>query len=405
MKKRQKDNKVEFICLMAVLMSITALSIDAVLPALDHIGKTLGVEDQNDNQLIIFALFLGLSVGQIFYGPLSDSFGRKKAICLGISIFILGSTVSLFAAGFSSMLIGRVCQGLGVSSCRVVTLAMIRDKLEGREMGRVMSLIMVLFIMVPAIAPSIGQLILFFAGWRAIFGLFFIVGTGSMLWFAWRQQETLAVEKRLIFSVPTIVAGVIETIKNPISRSYMIASGIIFGAFVGYLSSAQQILQIQYELGDAFSLYFGGLAVAIGLSSLATSRWVMRFGMATLSIFSLWVLAITSCIFCVYAQSVGGHPNLSVFMAYLTITFFCFGVLFGTFNTMAVQPLGHIAGVATSVISSTQTLLSIAVGGFIGQSYNGTVLPLVVGFLVCGCSSLAIVLYVRKCGRNSAEAC
>lgn len=381
---------------MAVLMSMAALAIDTVLPALDQIGAGLGVQDPNDNQLIIVTLFLGMAFGQMFYGPVSDSFGRKKAIYLGTSIFILGNMISLLSTTFTYMLLGRVCQGLGVASCRVVTLAMIRDKLEGREMGRVMSLIMVMFIMVPAIAPSIGQGILFLATWKAIFGFIVTIGTGSTLWFFFRQPETLPQEKRLAFSVSTISSGIIETLHHPITRSYMVASGIIFGAFVGYLSCAQQILQIQYKLGNAFSLYFGALAVAIGCSSFVTSKLVMRFGMERLSFTSLLMLSTTSFLFYVYAQSVHGHPNLYVFMGYLTVTFFCFGVLFGTFNTLAVQPMGHIAGVATSVISSVQTLLSIAVGGVIGQCYNGTVLPLVLGFLTCGLTSLSIMIYIQK---------
>ncbi len=400
-KKRMNKNtsqvgKTEFVCLMAVLMSMVALTIDTVLPALDKIGSSLGVQDPNNNQLIIFTLFLGLSLGQMLYGPVSDSFGRKKAIYLGISIFILGSMISLLSTTFTFMLIGRVSQGFGVASCRVVTLAMIRDKLEGREMGRVMSLIMVLFIMVPAIAPSIGQAILIVAQWRAIFGFILIICLFSTSWFFFRQPETLPEEKRLPFSVSTITAGIFETLKNPITRSYMVAAGIIFGAFVGYLSSAQQILQIQYKLGDAFSLYFGGLAVAIGFSSFVTSKLVMRFGMERLSFISLLMLSINSFIFYFYAQSVAGHPNLYVFMGYLIIAFFSFGVLFGSFNTLAIQPLGHIAGVANSVISSVQTLLSVVVGGVIGQFYDGTVLPLILGFLLCGLSSLTILIYIRK---------
>jgi MFS transporter, DHA1 family, multidrug resistance protein len=404
-KAKTQGSKAEFICLMAVLMSLVALTIDTVLPALGQIGDSLGVQDPNNNQLIIFTLFFGLSLGQMLYGPVSDSFGRKKAIYLGISIFILGSVMSLLATSFHFMLVGRVCQGFGVASCRVVTLAMIRDKLEGREMGRVMSLIMVLFIMVPAIAPSMGQAILFFAGWRAIFGMILLIGIFGSLWFLFRQPETLAIERRLPFSIATILAGVIETAKNPVTRCYMAAAGIIFGAFVGYLSSAQQILQIQYQLGDAFSLYFGGLAVAIGASSFVTSKLVMRLGMEKLSLIALLMLAIISFLFYLYCRTVSGQPNLYVLLVYLTITFFSFGMLFGTLNTLAVQPMGHIAGVATSVIASVQTLLSVVVGGVIGQCYDGTVMPLILGFALCGLSSLAIILYIRKCVADVSAPC
>jgi MFS transporter, DHA1 family, multidrug resistance protein len=394
--KKSQAGNVEFISLMAVLMSLVALAIDAVLPALTHIGESLGVESANSTQLIITVFFIGMSFGQMIYGPISDSFGRKKALYLGMCIFLIGSVVSLVSITFTSMLIGRACQGFGISSCRVISLAMIRDKFEGREMARIMSLIMVFFIMVPAVAPSLGQVILFYADWRAIFFLVVVVAVIGFFWLFFRQGETLAKEKRLPFLPTTIVAGIVETLKHPLSRSYMLAAGIIFGAFIGYLSSAPQILQIQYGLGEAFSLYFGGLAVAIGISSFFTSKLVMRFGMEKLSFFALILLSLTSLLFFVYACSVSGHPPLFIFMAYLTVAFFCFGVLFGGFNTLAVQPLGHIAGVATSVISSVQTMVSVAVGGLVGQCYNGTVLPLVLGFFLCGLTSLAIMILVRR---------
>jgi DHA1 family bicyclomycin/chloramphenicol resistance-like MFS transporter len=173
--KKSQAGNVEFISLMAVLMSLVALAIDAVLPALTHIGESLGVESANSTQLIITVFFIGMSFGQMIYGPISDSFGRKKALYLGMCIFLLGSVVSLVSITFTSMLIGRACQGFGISSCRVISLAMIRDKFEGREMARIMSLIMVFFIMVPAVAPSLGQVILFYADWRAIFFLVVVV--------------------------------------------------------------------------------------------------------------------------------------------------------------------------------------------------------------------------------------
>jgi MFS transporter, DHA1 family, multidrug resistance protein len=397
MKKTQSTiGNPEFISLAALLMSLVALSIDAVLPALGPIGDSLAVQNPNNNQLVISIFFLGMALGQLLYGPFSDSFGRKKAIYLGVSIFIFGSMVSSFSTNFTFMLLGRVGQGFGISSCRVVTLAMIRDKLSGREMARVMSLIMVVFIMVPAAAPSLGQVILIYTDWRAIFLLNVGIGLVAIVWLFLRLPETLPTKKRLAFSVATITAGIAETLRNPITHSYMVAAGIIFGAFVGYLSSAQQILQVEYQLGNAFSLYFGGLAIAIGLSSFFTSKLVMRFGMETLSFFALLLLSISSLLFYGYAQSVAGQPALALFMGYLTVAFFSFGVLFGGFNTLAIQPLGHIAGVATSVISSVQTLLSVAIGGLVGQCYNGTVLPLVFSFLLCGLSSLSIMIYVRK---------
>lgn len=393
---KPKAHRREFICLMASLMSLAALTTDAMLPALGQIGVSLEVTNPNDTQLVISTIFLGMAMGLMLYGPLSDSYGRKKSIYLGIFIFLIGSLISFFATNLTYMLIGRLLQGFGAASCRVVTLAMIRDKFEGKEMGKVMSLIMVFFVLVPALAPSVGQAILLFSNWRAIFGFIFFAGLTSLMWLHFRQPETLIKENRLKFSGAVIFAGVCETLKQPLSRIYMIAAGIIFGSFVGYLSSAQQILQIQYERGDSFSIYFGGLALAIGLSSFVNSRLVMTFRMDTLCLVSLAALSITSLLFFFYVQGLSGHPDLVVFMGYLAITFFSFGILFGNLNTLAVQPLGHIAGTATSVISSVQTLLSVVVGGVIGQSYDGTVQPLVLGFLMCGVSALVLIIYARN---------
>lgn len=394
--KMKKTGGREFVILMATLMSLVALSIDAMLPALAQMGTSLAVSNVNDTQFIISTVFLGMALGLMIYGPFSDSYGRKSAIYLGVSIFIAGSLVSLFATDLPVMLAGRILQGFGAASCRVITLAMIRDKFEGREMARVMSLIMIIFIMVPALAPSIGQGILLIADWRAIFALFIGVAIVGLLWLHFRQPETLPREKRLEFSLATIKAGSLETLANPVARGYMLASGLIFGAFVGYLGSAQQILQVQYQLGEMFSIYFGGLALAIGFASYANSKLVMKFGMERLCLVSLTLLSSTSLLFYFYAQNAGGHPDLVALMGYLLVTFFGFGILFGNFSSLAVQPLGHIAGVANSVIGSVQTFLAMGLGGLIGHLYDGTVLPLVLGFLILGSASLALTIYTSR---------
>lgn len=386
----------EFILLMAMLMSLVALTIDSILPALSQIGQSLNVTQANDTQLVLSSVFFGMAFGLMLYGPIADSFGRKRSLYLGIFIFIIGDLISWFANDFSWMLIGRIAQGFGAAACRVVTLAMIRDKFEGPLMGKVMSLIMMIFVIVPALAPTVGQGILFIASWRAIFAFVFFFALISLSWLHFRQEETLSEPSRRDFSFTAITSGIKETIGHPVTRLYMLASGIIFGAFVGYLSSSQQILQLQYQLGEQFSFYFGVLAITIGLSSFANSKLVMHFNMVNLCVGSLLLMSSISLIFFSYLHLSGSQPNLVVFMFYLASTFFCFGALFGNLSTLAVQPLGHIAGVATSVIASTQTLISVAVGASIGYFYNGTVIPLVIGFLSCALSALLFMLLARR---------
>ncbi|OUR69189.1 Bcr/CflA family drug resistance efflux transporter [Bermanella sp. 47_1433_sub80_T6] len=386
----------EFIALMAMIMSLMALAIDAMLPALGAIGSSLNVLDPNDNQLVISSIFLGMSMGLMLYGPISDSFGRKKSIYLGVSIFLVGDLISLFAQDFSLMILGRLLQGFGAAACRVVSIAMIRDKFSGKEMASVMSLIMMTFIMVPALAPSVGQLILLFAPWQGIFVLLFVFALCSMLWLHLRQSETLAPENRIPFSYNNVKSGVLETLKHPVSLPYTLAGGIMFGSFIGYLSSSQQILQIQYQTGELFALYFGALALALGLASFANSKLVMKFAMEKLCTVALSTLSLISILFFIYAQAQQGQPPLLAFMIYLGLTFFCFGILFGNFNTLAVHPLGHIAGVANSVISTVSTFISVLIGALIGQLYDGTVLPLILGFAGCGILTLVIVVRIPK---------
>lgn len=391
-----KETPWNFISLMAILMSFVALSIDAMLPALGQMATDLRVQNTNDIQLVISSIFLGMSLGLIFFGPFSDSYGRKPAIYIGMSIFSVGCLVSILSPTFELMIIGRVLQGLGGASCRVITLAMIRDQYEGTTMAKIMSLIMIIFIMVPALAPSVGQGILMVANWRAIFIFMLILAVGSVSWLALKQPETLAKEKRLPFSLHTITQGIIETYKNKISRSYTIASGLIFGSFIGYLSSSQQILQVQYKLGDLFSVVFGLLALSIGLASYANARWVEGHGMENLCKKALKTLVISALLFLPFSYYHNGHPPLYTLIPYLMLTFFCFGILFGNFNTLAIQPLGHIAGIANSVISSVQTLISVGLGTLIGRSYNNSVIPLNIGFLILGLFSLMIVVRISK---------
>lgn len=386
----------EFIALMALLMSLVALTIDSILPALSLLGQELQVANSNDTQLIISGVFFGMALGLLFYGPIADSFGRKPALYLGISIFLLGDLLSIFGQSFELVLAGRVIQGFGAASCRVVSTAMIRDKFAGQQMSRVMSLIMVLFIIVPALAPSIGQLILWFSHWRGIFVFVFIVATAGLALLHFRQSETLDKQHQRAFNLASILAAMKETIKHPVSRLHTIASGIISGAFIGYLSSAQQILQVQYQTGDSFALYFGTLAIAIGFASFINAKLVMRFNIEKLCLAALLVMTLLSSAFLLYLQQLANQPSLYQFLIFLSLVFFCFGMLFGNVTTLAIQPMGHIAGIATSVISSAQLLISVIIGASIGNAYDGSVAPLTIGFIACAALGWVLVFIATR---------
>jgi DHA1 family bicyclomycin/chloramphenicol resistance-like MFS transporter len=395
-----RSNQKEFIILMAMLMSMVALTIDAMLPALLQISTSLNAESINDGQLIVGTVFLGMALGQMIYGPMSDAYGRKPAIYLGIIIFLVGDIISITSQDFNIMLLGRVIQGMGAASCRVVTLAMVRDCFEGKEMAKVMSLIMMMFIMVPAIAPAIGQGILLFSGWRSIFIFLLLFGLIAITWLAIRQKETLPESKRIPLSIHNVYSGIKETLGNTTSRNYTFAGGIMFGAFVGYLVSSQQILQIQYGLGKLFPIYFGVLALAIGTASFINSKLVMHFSLEKLCTLALAMICLLSLIFFGLTLLFDGSPSLWFLMPYFIGMFFCFGILFGNFNALAVHPLGHIAGIANSVISTVQTLISVVIGSLIGQCYDGSVQPLTIGFLLCAALTLFIVMRNIKTGKT-----
>jgi DHA1 family bicyclomycin/chloramphenicol resistance-like MFS transporter len=393
----------EFVARVALMISLVALSIDAMLPALPAIGAELGVRRANDAQLVISALFLGLAIAQMVYGPLSDSFGRKPAIYAGFAIFIAGCLLSILARGLEVMLLGRFLQGIGAAGPRIVTMALVRDQYAGRAMARVMSLAMAVFIIVPVLAPAIGQGILLVAHWRAIFVMLLAVALIALTWFALRQPETLPPARRAPFSLRSIATAVLETFGHRAAFGYTLMAGLIFGSFVGYLTSAPQIFLRQYHTGNRFALYFGLLAACIGVAMLVNSRLVMVWGMQLLCRVALTAACGVSLLFFGCAWALAGHPPLWALMAYLSVAFFCNGILFGNFNAMALEPLGHIAGVASAVVGSLTTFLSLALGTLIGRSFDGTVLPLVGGFAGLGIAALAVMRWAETGSRDGAR--
>ena len=386
----------EFITLMAVMMSLVALSIDAVLPALESIGSSFGVTNANDNQLLIGSLFIGLAFGQLFFGPLSDSIGRRRSMTIGFSVFFVGSLMALLADSFETMLISRFLQGLGIAAPRAVSTAIVRDLYEGRAMARVMSFIMMIFILVPMLAPVFGQVILAMANWQAIFVVIALIGLISLAWYLLRQGETLAEEDQADFTVSRTLDALGAIFSNRVAFGYTIAAGIISGPFIFYLSSSQQLFQNAYGLGQWFPAYFAVLALAFGMSSFVNAKQVMKFGMHRIVRFALKLMTASSFIFIFVAWWLNGLPALWITTVYMLITFFCIGLIFGNLNALAMQPLGHIAGIGAAVVGSLSTFIAVTMAFIIGQQFDGTVQPQVIGFFVSGAATLALMSWIEN---------
>lgn len=384
----------EFTVLMALLMSIVAISIDAMLPALGVVSGDLYLTNQNHAQYIIGFIFIGMALGQLVAGPLSDALGRRKLLYMGISLYLIGSVIGYFADTLTTMLIGRFIQGVGVAGPYVSSVSIVRDKYAGRKMAKVMSVIMMIFIMVPAIAPSLGQAIMHFTSWRDIFILYIVYALAISVWIFFRLEETLPQERCIPFHMTNIMAGFKEVISNRVTLSYTICMGICFGSFLGYLNSSQQIFQEQFGQGDMFAIWFGVLALVLGAASLLNSRFVERLGMHYICIRSFLTIVIASALF--LALHAVADIELWMFLIYAAVLFFSFGLVFGNLNALAMEPMGHIAGIASAVIGSVSSVISMTLGSFIGQLYNTTLIPVTAGFLVLGTLAVGVMKYAGR---------
>ncbi|MBT3787615.1 MAG: multidrug effflux MFS transporter [Alphaproteobacteria bacterium] len=395
--ERPKISFAEFVALVAAMFSLVALSIDAMLPALGEIATDMGVGGTNQAQLVVVVMLFGLGVGQLFYGPISDSYGRRRPIYFGFAIFLLGSVVCLLAQDMTTLLVGRFIQGLGVAGARIVTVAIVRDLFEGAAMARVMSFVMTVFILVPALAPMVGYGIMMFAGWRAIFVMLLTQSLIVLIWFSFRLDETHPPERRSPLSARRIWRATVEIIRNRRSFGYILAAGFVFGAFVGFLSSVQQIFDITFDRKSEFPFWFALLSLALGAASLTNAKLVMRFGMQALSLWSLTISTIISMAFLIFLLgAVDGVAPFWTYIVYMMITFFFFGILFGNLNALAMEPLGHIAGVGASIVGAGTSVISSPLAVLVGQQFDGTIVPLVTGFAIYG---LICIFAMRWAGK------
>ena len=386
----------EFISLMALMIALNAFLIDAILPALSLITEEMQLSDSNDVQLMVSSMFLGMAIGTLFYGPVSDSVGRKPVTLVGFLLFFVGSALCIYASTFEYMILGRVIQGVGLAAPRVVVVAIIRDLHEGPQMAKIFSFVMAIFVLAPAVAPAMGEGIMLFAGWRTIFTVFWVMAVFILIWFYWRQPETLAPENKRKFNFSTIRNGFWEYLKFKKAIGYTLANGFITGAFVGYLSLVQPIYQEQYQLGKSFSIYFACLALSVGIAGFFNGKLVHKVGMYTLTSRALWVMVLCSLLFLGVSQYFEGHPAFWSVFVYCTAMMFGMGVVFGNMSALAMEPLGHIAGTGSALIGAISTLLSVPLGVFIGQCYSHGVEPLVLGYAILALMAVLTMWLVEK---------
>lgn len=383
----------EFVIMMAALMSIAALSIDMMLPALPQIGQDLRIADANDRQSIITIFLIGLGLGSLFYGPLSDRFGRRRVLMVAAGLQLVATLICALATSFPILLGARLLAGLSVASCRVVAMSIVRDCFRGDAMARVMSLIMVTFVIVPVLAPSAGALVLLVAPWRWIFGLLLIMIIVLAIWQFLRLPETLPPEHRSNVGPRDLWATFLTVVGNRNSIGHMLASGIMLGGLIGFLVSIQQIFFDVFDAGEYFAMGFAAIAIWMGVGSLLNSRLVERFGARRLSQTAVIVLIVISLLHCAIALS--GYEHLLTFIIIQSITTTCFSFSGANFSSISLEPFTRGAGLASSVQAALTTLISTALGGLVGMSFDGTVLPMTIGFLSFGAAALLLIAWAE----------
>jgi DHA1 family bicyclomycin/chloramphenicol resistance-like MFS transporter len=384
----------EFVALIAAIMSLNALAIDVMLPALPHMGEALGVAEENDRQYVVSVYMIGFGIGQLLVGPLSDRFGRRMPLLAGIGLYVAAAIAAVFSPGFGTLLALRFLQGLGAASTRVIAVAVVRDRFSGRAMAEVMSLAFMVFMVIPIVAPSIGEVLLLTGPWESIFvfmgGLALVFGAWAML----RLPETLEPERRRPLTAASVFGGFRLVVANRLALWYALAGTFVFGALFGFISTAQQIYVGIYGLGVWFPAAFAFVAALMAVAAYLNSRIVRRFGMRRISHFALLVFTALSGV--LLLVSLRGQPPLWLFLGLLSAIMFMFGWAASNMNSLSLQPLGAVAGTASSVFGFIQTLGGALLGGFVGQQFDGTVVPIAWGYFALGALAVACVLVAER---------
>lgn len=383
-----------FISMMAMLMALNALAIDIMLPAFPLIAAEYGMADSNSVQFVLSSYLTGFGLAQLFYGPISDRYGRRGPLFAGLALYILFAAAGAFAPTFELLLIARFLQGVGAAATRVIAMAIVRDTHSGRAMASTMSLVMMVFMVVPVIAPSIGQAVVLLANWHTVFLFMGVISAAVTIWCYLRLPETLVENERRPLSVASVLGGFRLVLNNRMSVLYTLGVTFFFGSLFGFLNVSQPIYVDIYGLGALFPVAFGGVAVLMAITSFANSRLVGRFGQRRLSHAAL--IGYFLCALVLVAVCANGNPPFWLFMTLMAIAMPLFGLIGANFNSIAMEPLGAVAGTASSVIGFLQTVGGALTGALIGQYYDGTVLPLAIGFASVSGIALLLVLAAER---------
>lgn len=384
----------EFIALIAALMALNSLAIDVMLPALPAMGEALRVADENERQYVLTSYLVGFGIAQLFFGPLADRFGRRPPLMVGLAIYIAAAALAVIAPNFYTLLIMRFVQGVGAAATRVVGQSAVRDRFAGRAMGEVMSLIFMVFMVIPVVAPAIGQVLLFSGHWELIF--LFMAGLAGVisLWAYLRLAESLAPENRRPLHPRVVAQGFGLVFSNRSALFYGVSSIFVMGALFGFIGTAQQIYVDIYGLGAWFPVAFAGVAGLMSLSSFLNSRIVGRFGMRRVAHTALLGFAVMSGIWLTLALQ--DMLPFTAFMIIFSLTMFSFGMVGSNTQALAMEPLGAVAGTASSVFGFMQTVGGAAIGAWIGAHYDGTVVPTATGYFILALISIGCVLIAEK---------
>ena len=379
----------EFVGMVAALMALNALAIDTMLPALGVIAEHYQLEKANDQQLVLFAYILGFGAPQLVFGPVSDRFGRRHLLLMCLLGYTVLSFISMTVASFSTLLITRFCQGIFASGIRVVAVSIVRDLMAGRAMARVMSLVMTVFMIVPILAPALGQFVMMQASWQWTFGILGLGGLLILVWVFLRLPESLPVDKRQPLDLPKAFATYRAVLDTPITLGYMAASGVIFGALFAFLSASEQIFDDVFGQGDRFALYFATVAGALAIANLLNARIVEKIGMRKISHMVLFLFIGLSVLNAVLNTIFG--ESLKIFLPLFALTFGCFGMLGANFSAIAMEPQGENAGTASAAYGFATTTFASFFGWIIAVQFDGTVMPILYGYVGLGLLSLILV--------------